>query len=935
MAGIWLMWGALVSAEVPEPPRFEGQPEEYGRAGGEFCFPSGLRVTVLSDRRQPVVSVTAVVGRGADADPAGREGAAHLLEHLWFRARPDGGAPVADILRSLGARHNAFTLADATVYTTVGDVAGLSKLMALEGARLTDPLAGIDAALLAQEAEIVRSELRLSGFNLADQALLLPADLHGSERPLRPSTPSSVAAITADDLREVAGHYAPEHTTLLVRGDVDVKAVLAVAKRTLPEALREPPAGAAPRTCGAHRPTTDANPPALPARDPRVVRVDIDEPRLIFGWSLPPAWAADDARIALATTVVEDAIRARLRERRVEYSWATCRSVPGAWRSSLLCRVSVPVGAPAARAREAVLEAVQSAPDDLDAAELGDLAFALRSEVALGVEALSPLWSDLALDDALANHFSGGPSWFLDVLDGFDQVGVDELAAFTKAWVNPRNARVTLLLREGADEAAVWAGRNDRSARITADDGASSLTQDDTAEATQPSHHAPTELGAPSGAPITAARAPRPLSWTLPNGLSVVLVPHGDVPVVQAGLVVGGGPLREPRLGLDDWAWEVLRVSDWGVPNASYRYAAQLLGARIWAHRGLHDTVIGTTGPSGSLPGQLWLLRAFGEGAYMPPNATTHQHIRVDIQTWDDRRRVDPGVALHEARRAHLLGASHPLAFDGTARTALGADAGFRELKRYIANTWQPANATLVIVGAMDPLAVRDEVDRWFGTWQPPKKAVPPVVPSAATAPAPQAPGAWFAVDPERALSRVVLECRLGPATAATESVAEERAREEVWRRVRESDLGAYDPAAQVWGGDDARVLWLAATVATDRAGATATALAEVVAALAAGAGGPEATSRARTQLAASWSAQFVEVDPLFWWTVEHGELLDDFVQARPAELRGVTPEAVAAAFQPCAAAPALSIVGPAAAPFAGTPWAATAQEVRARRAGW
>jgi zinc protease len=61
--------------------------------------PSGLRVIVERAPGSQVAGVTTVVGAGSRQDPPGREGLAHLVEHLTFRAQAGDQAPLAYRLR--------------------------------------------------------------------------------------------------------------------------------------------------------------------------------------------------------------------------------------------------------------------------------------------------------------------------------------------------------------------------------------------------------------------------------------------------------------------------------------------------------------------------------------------------------------------------------------------------------------------------------------------------------------------------------------------------------------------------------------------------------------------------------------------------------------------------------------------------------------------
>src|SRR4051794_16829712 len=52
----------------------------------DFKLKSGLRIIVEEERAAPIAGVVSVVGVGSANDPPGKEGLAHLVEHLTFRA---------------------------------------------------------------------------------------------------------------------------------------------------------------------------------------------------------------------------------------------------------------------------------------------------------------------------------------------------------------------------------------------------------------------------------------------------------------------------------------------------------------------------------------------------------------------------------------------------------------------------------------------------------------------------------------------------------------------------------------------------------------------------------------------------------------------------------------------------------------------------------
>src|SRR5579871_5824615 len=86
----------------------------------DLRYASGLRVIVEEDHSSHRVAIANVVGVGSANEPAGKEGMAHLIEHLAFRARHDGKTKMWSMLENAGAGGiNAGTEFDQTIYHEV------------------------------------------------------------------------------------------------------------------------------------------------------------------------------------------------------------------------------------------------------------------------------------------------------------------------------------------------------------------------------------------------------------------------------------------------------------------------------------------------------------------------------------------------------------------------------------------------------------------------------------------------------------------------------------------------------------------------------------------------------------------------------------------------------------------------------------------------
>ena len=133
---------------------------DIGFKMANLVLPSGMRIVVEEDHSQPLVAIVAIVDVGSSQDPVGKEGLAHLVEHLTFRAKPDGKLQRSSALDFAGAGlWNAFTSHDLTTYITLGPTEALTQMLALEGQRRLSPLEGLDARTFEVEQGVVKSEL--------------------------------------------------------------------------------------------------------------------------------------------------------------------------------------------------------------------------------------------------------------------------------------------------------------------------------------------------------------------------------------------------------------------------------------------------------------------------------------------------------------------------------------------------------------------------------------------------------------------------------------------------------------------------------------------------------------------------------------------------------------------------------------------------------
>lgn len=247
---------------------------------------NGLRVVVHEDHSAPVVSIAVAYHSGSAADPPGRRGLAHLVEHMLFEGSqhvPRGA--LDETLGIVGAAHkNATTSSDWTVYYETVPSARLETAMWLESDRMGYPLAAHKQAVLDEVRDVVVAELHqrydhsptLSALAAVRGALYpLPHPYHFA--PI--GTLEDLAAITLADVRDFwIRNYGPENATLVLVGDVTPAAGAALARKWFGPLVRGP-----------GRPSKAPLPTTVLAKDVTVtLEADTELPELFLGWPAVP-----------------------------------------------------------------------------------------------------------------------------------------------------------------------------------------------------------------------------------------------------------------------------------------------------------------------------------------------------------------------------------------------------------------------------------------------------------------------------------------------------------------------------------------------------------------------------------------------------------------------------------------------------------------------
>jgi zinc protease len=223
-------------------------------------------------------------------------------------------------------------------------------------------------------------------------------------------------------------------------------------------------------------------------------------------------------------------------------------------------------------------------------------------------------------------------------------------------------------------------------------------------------------ITAPDPQPPAKLDLPPVTRFKLPNGLSVLVVPDDRLPVVSLQLAVRAGRGDEPhaRLGIAELTANML-VKGTKKRNAlGIAKAIDFVGGTLTADASFEATILTCNVLAKDLGTCLSVLpEVVTQPAFPAAEVDTMKQILVA----GVRQRLDDAGKLAAAHLQNLLwGDDHVRGWivDETAVTALRRE----DLIAWHKQWFSPSNALLVVGGAVDPVKLKADLTRAFGTWK-------------------------------------------------------------------------------------------------------------------------------------------------------------------------------------------------------------------------
>jgi zinc protease len=430
---------ACVCAQAPAAEHVRGADQVQA-----VTLANGMQIIVWPDHDIPNIALFNWVHVGSRNEVPGSTGLAHFFEHMMFNGtttRPQG--EFDRILEANGARNNAFTTSDVTVYQDWLPRAALATVFEVEADRLRN--LAFDPKVIESERGVVHSERRLR----IDDSLVgrLQEQVQATAFLAHPygiptiGWPSDIESWRIEDLKSFfATNYAPNNCTLVLVGDVEPQGAIALARQYF-----EPiPAHAPPEAIRIKEPVQEG--------ERRVnIEAEAQSPLLQFAYHALSGADPRQPALELLTRILTDGDASRLHRVLVEEqklaisadSYIDRGFDPGlAW-----FLLTLPAGGDAGKA-EAVFDR------EIERLRAGGVT--AQELTRARSQALADFWRGLATIDGKAQALGsyavlqGGYQRLFDAPSAYESVTADDIRKLAADLLRPSNRTVGLLTAKAA-----------------------------------------------------------------------------------------------------------------------------------------------------------------------------------------------------------------------------------------------------------------------------------------------------------------------------------------------------------------------------------------------------------------------------------------------------------------------------------------------------
>ncbi|MCU0654683.1 MAG: insulinase family protein [Polyangiaceae bacterium] len=281
----------------------------------KYRLENGLEVILHEDHRTPVVAVNLWYHVGSKDEAPGKNGFAHLFEHVMFQGSRNVGEDMffKHLERAGVSDRNGTTSNDRTNYYETLPSNQLNLALWLESDRMAFLLDHADQKTFENQREVVKNERR-QNYENAPYGLVFAhvrEQLFPGDHPYRLLTigsPEDLDRASLDDVRAFfKTFYLPNNATLVVAGDINPTQAREDIARYFAPILPGP------------TPPVKAQPvPSTLSGTKRLrIEAEVELPRLYIHWATPHAFTQGDAEMDALALILEKGKSSRLHRRLV------------------------------------------------------------------------------------------------------------------------------------------------------------------------------------------------------------------------------------------------------------------------------------------------------------------------------------------------------------------------------------------------------------------------------------------------------------------------------------------------------------------------------------------------------------------------------------------------------------------------------------------
>lgn len=686
----------------------------------KFVLPNGLTVIVHEDHKAPIVAVSVWYHIGSADEPAGKDGFAHLFEHLMFSgSEHHKGAYFKPFERVGGTDMNGTTWFDRTNYFETVPTTALDMALWMESDRMGHLLGAIGQKELDTQRGVVENEKRQGEnrpYGRVNENVL--KNIFPANHPYHHDTIGSMADLDAASLADVKNwfrsNYGAANTTLVLAGDITP----AVAKEKIEKYFGDIPPGP---------PVAHQQPWVTPlAKATRDIQHDhVAQSRILRTWVVPQLGTDDAISLNLAGAILGDGKASRLYQRLV-YRDKLVDNVnvsldPFALASELQIQADVKQGVDPAKVDAAIDDELQHfLADGPTKDELARAKVAYRALFIRGLEGINAQAFVLAEGQV----FLGNPDEYRDDLRRVDAATTEQIRAASVRWLGKGYYELTVLpagkdFDPRAEDAKV------RGLGPAEGKPAPTLPP---ARTYRVSHsEVDRSKGVPEVASFPELKFPSLERGRLKNGVEVILAERHAIPVTQVQLLFDAGFAADQgrKSGTAGFTAAMLNESTETLNSTEVAKRKERLGAIIQARCDLDTCSDNLDALNDQLQPSLALL------------ADTVRHPAfntVDIERVRGLRlaalaqaKTDPVGIAFRTLPPLMFGknSAYGIPFDG-----LGSEADIESMKaadlRAFASDWlRPDNMKILVVGDTTLAQILPQLDAAFGDWKAPATPLP------------------------------------------------------------------------------------------------------------------------------------------------------------------------------------------------------------------